>query len=181
MNTSIAEARATYNRSYRQWIVADGNTIIDALAPGCQEQAQLAAMRYNNPALADEVEAIIENNRFHPEAKAIESRTIKAGLLIQSGNVMAERAWRDGRYHAAEIAAVRSQSDANRVYGVYFTFAGDDNYLACECEDHGNGLQRDYYPIGHPERPRSGAPVLFNGQIACKHILAILICQILGA
>ncbi len=178
----IAEAKATYNRSQRQWIVANDVQILDILPPKHKEQAQLSALRHNNPALVAEIDAIIENNRCHPEAIAIERRAIKAGLMIQAGNVLAPRDWRDGRYHAAEVAAVRSQSQPGVAYSVYFTATGDEpGFLACECEDHSNGLQRDYYPVGHCERPRYGAPVLFNGQIACKHILAILISEILGA
>jgi len=177
----ITEARATYNRNQRQWIVTNGQQIIDVFPPKSKPQAQLAAIRYGNPDLAEEIEAIIPNNAIHPEGLAIEARAIKAGLLIEAGHVYAPRAWRDGRYHAAEIAAVRSQGDPGKIYSVYITGIGDDDYLACECEDHRNGLQRDYYPPGHPNRPRSGAPVLANGQIACKHILAILISEILGA
>ena len=192
MNSIIAEiptkyngngkAKATYNHSQRQWIVANGDQILDILPPKHKEAAQLSALHHNNPALAVEVEAIIENNRFHPEAQGIERRAIKAGLMIQGGNVLAPRAWRDGRYHASEVAAVQSQYQVGIAYSIYFNGIGDEpGYLACECEDHQNGLMRAYYPIGHPERPRYGAPTLFNQQIACKHILAILISEILGA
>lgn len=177
---NIAEAKAEYNRSQRQWIVANGTEIIDILPPKHKEQALLSALRHNNPTLAAEVEAIIENNRIHPEAAAIERRAIKAGLLIQSGHVLAQRDWRDGRGHAAEIAAVVSQS-GNGIYSVYFSGIGEPGYLACECEDHSNGLMREFYAIDNPNRPRFGAPVLFNGQVACKHILAVLISEILGA
>ncbi len=182
MNSIIAEAKAEYNRSQRQWIVAntDGQ-IIDVLPPKHKQEAQLAALRHNNPMLASEVEAIIENNRLHPEARAIERRAIKAGLIIEADAVLAPRNWHDDRYHAGEVGAVISQS-GNGTYSVYFSgCTAEPGFLDCECPDHGNALMREYYPPSHPRRPRFGAPVLFNGQVACKHILAVLISEILGA
>lgn len=156
-----------YNRAERQWEAVNGRTWLFPAGPSGKRQAQLYALDHDVPLVADEVKAIMAraqaSNPNSTEAEAITRRAIKAGFLVRDGHVLPPRPFdADGSY-LNEIARVRSSQkwpDGSAVE--YAVNQPTRHEVWCECPDF-----------------KEGAPTLPSGQKACKHVLAVLICEAL--
>jgi SWIM zinc finger len=147
-----------YDPSARAWTTTNGTTA--AFPPGDvgKRQAELHALMHDAPDVADEVSAIIANAEaaLMFDVEAITSRAIKAGFLIRDGKVWPGVPFDQPGGCLNEIARVRGSQDE-----AYIVTCDKEDNCYCDCFDFLS------------ER----APILPSGQRACKHILAVLICE----
>lgn len=161
-----------FDRPSQKWHAINGAVAEFPKGNAGKKQAQLHALQHDLPHVAAEIKAIIKNNANHPHLEDIEKRIIKAGFIVRDKKIFSPRFISQRGYCNGEIARVQSQREENNQYAI---IDDDSGFLSCECVDWHNGNLKELHPVGHPNRPRYGAPVLHSGQIACKHILAILV------
>jgi hypothetical protein len=156
-----------YHPSARAWQVLNGQCTSFPAGPAGRRQAHLCALEHDRPDIAATLQAMLENIavaslQMPLNTKAIESRLLKAAFLLRDGKLLPPRAWDTEDSYLCEIARVKSQSKESWPDGspVEYAVCQDtpDSHLWCACEDYSEG-----------------APVLPSGQIACKHILSVLI------
>lgn len=143
-----------YDRSAREWRAQNAEELhVFPAGPDGQRQAQLYALQYDAPDIADEVQAIIDSADalLGFDADGIAKRALKAGFIILDGKVWPGQA--DG-----EVARVEGTADEPcRIYH-------DGEALSCDC----------------PDFEGERAPVTPNGQRGCKHVLAVEILAVLN-
>jgi hypothetical protein len=118
-----------------------------------QRRAILSAFDQYMPEVADEIRAIIYNTRKLPQSEAIAQRAIRAGFILKEGKLWPPKDFNQTGGCINEIA----RCEGSRGEQYILSFDGEEVY--CDCMD---------FQLGH-------APILPSGQIACKHVLSILI------
>jgi hypothetical protein len=167
-NRHVNLTQVLYNRKEAMWEARNGRVWQYPSGPAGKRQAQLYALDHDVPLIADEVRSLIAlaqgENPNSQEAEAVARRALKAGFLIRNGHVLPPRAFDAEGSYLNEIARVRSSSqtwpDGSTVeYGLTQL---DNGSVWCSCPDFADQ-----------------APYLPSRQKACKHILAVLICEAL--
>jgi len=166
-----------FNRSEKLWQAIDRVTeaIIKNFTSGqpAKREAQLFALSQDWPELGELITATIEANRFHPEAADIEKRCLKAGLMLQQGNLLPPCSPLDPLAYNCELARCLSEREKTLTYAICWdSISNEDFKLWCSCTDFTAGDYRRRFGTSHPEKGR-GAPTR-QGQTMCKHIFAYL-------
>jgi hypothetical protein len=150
MDTTITEQTKSVKWNGSSWLLRFPTSVQS------QRRAVLSAFDQYMPEVADEIRAIIYNTRKLPQAEAVAQRAIRAGFILKEGKLWPPR---DPQItgHINEVA--RAQGSRGEEYTLSF----DGEELYCDCPDFQAGK----------------APELPSGQIACKHVISILISDAL--
>jgi hypothetical protein len=142
-------AAVTYNRSARQYIVANGREI-GRFPSGAENKirAEWLALSYNDGRLYEAAQALVI-------AGHCERRTLRAAQIAFEGKVT-ER-YHEGSYSRALVLA--SQGNSSPVTGQGFYHVYHNIVWSCDCEDH------------------EGRRDAGERQPICKHILAVMLLE----
>jgi hypothetical protein len=174
-----------YNRSAKRYEIFgdDQDTPLATFPPGQEgkQQATLYSILATAPDVYEEMTAIIRNTKHSPAATAVENRAIKAAQILIDQKLLPARHWTQPGAVANEIARCKSShhgGDPNEIWEYVIGRNLTDDLLSCSCIDNVAGFWVKRYQEPHPEFG-VGSPELWNGQPACKHILALYIAEAL--